>query len=390
MKNTRPATAILDEINALLNFTDHIDFQDGEWEADMPDKQMVYHELFQKLDKHIDFSESRKNTVKTSRLSTRPVKIRRSLLRIAAILFITVSIGITISYLQRNSGGLSRQNQPAASNDVMPGGNRATLTLADGKQIVLDQLQNGQIAVQMGSTISKTHEGQLYYAPTTGHGNPAQGASNWNTIAVPKGGRYNVTLSDGTRVYLNSASTLSYPTSFYGKTRNIKLVGEGYFEVAKNTNKPFIVNVNGKQNIQVLGTHFNVEAYQDEQQIRTTLLEGSVKITYGTKETLLKPDQMALTDMTNSTLTLNPADTEEVMAWKDNMFIFSNENIVSIMRRLSRWYDIDVVFIGNNKNVNFGGNYSREKTLANLLKNIELTEKVKFEIQGRRVTVIAK
>jgi ferric-dicitrate binding protein FerR (iron transport regulator) len=147
--------------------------------------------------------------------------------------------------------------------------------------------------------------------------------------------------------------------------------------------------VDNKQQIEVLGTHFNVQAYPDDSDIKTTLLEGSVKLLYRNKHAILKPGQMAVNDPDKSLL-IKPADMYEVMAWRNNMFVFNNENIKSIMKRLARWYDVDVVFEGNMEKVNFFGNYSRSKSLANLLKNIELTEKVHFKIEGRRVTIKAQ
>jgi len=352
--------------------------------------QAIYADLFQRLDHQTGFgSQDKKHqTIPFSNL----VKRKRYLLlfRVAAVLFIVISAGMIWFNFRSGSARFSAKTDTSKFQEVMPGGNKATLTLANGTKIVLDRLQNGQIAQQAGSIVQKINDGQLVYASDSENDQHPSSTTEWNTVTVPKGGQYKVILSDGTSVYLNSASVLSYPTSFTGKKRAVKLTGEAYFEVAKNPNRPFMVMVSNRQNIEVLGTHFNVEAYDGEQQIKTTLLEGSVRIIYGKKETLLKPDQMALTDFSASTISVKSADTDEVMAWKNGMFIFSDENIVSIMKRLSRWYNIDVTFKGNVKGLSFGGNYSRDKTLSNLLKNIELTEKVHFVTEGRRVTVIAE
>jgi ferric-dicitrate binding protein FerR (iron transport regulator) len=210
-----------------------------------------------------------------------------------------------------------------------------------------------------------------------------------NTITTPKGGQYQVRLLDGSSVWLDAASSITFPSTFTGNKRQVQLTGEAYFEVAKNRAKPFLVNVEDKQQIEVLGTHFNVQAYPDDRDIKTTLLEGSVKLLYKNRQAILKPGQTAVNDPDQSLL-IKPADIYEVMAWKNNMFVFNNENIKSIMKRISRWYDVDVVFEGNLEKVNFFGNYSRLKSLENLLKDIELTEKVHFKIKGRRITIIAQ
>jgi transmembrane sensor len=310
------------------------------------------------------------------------------MIRIAASLLLCLGIGLIIyrsqtpELLQKTA---IKTDKPKAE-DFMPGKNKAVLTLSNGNEVVLDDRQNGKIASQGSVIISKLEDGQIAYAATDADPKSTSVANQSNTLTIPRGGQYQLTLPDGTHVYLNSASSLTYPAKFAGKERRVTLSGEAYFEVAKNPKIPFIINVNNKQQIQVVGTHFNVEAYTDERAINTTLLEGSVKILYKNKETLLKPGQVAINNM-GASLNIEPADLDEAIAWKNGLFSFNNENITSVMKKISRWYDVDVVFKGDMQNVNYLGNYSRTKSLANLLKNIQLMEEVNISIAGRRITV---
>ncbi|WPU93217.1 FecR family protein [Mucilaginibacter sabulilitoris] len=279
---------------------------------------------------------------------------------------------------------LARRSLPKA--DTPRSTNKAILTLANGKKIVLDDAKSGKLAVQGNSSVTKAVDGRIIYKAAD------RAASNdevaYNTITTPNGGQYQVVLPDGSNVWLDAASSITYPSAFTGNKRQVKLTGQAYFEVAKNHEKPFLVNVDDKQQIEVLGTHFNIQAYPDDRDVKTTLLEGSVKLTYKNNHAILKPGQMAV-NAPDQALLIKQADVYEVMAWKNNMFVFNNENIKSIMKRLARWYDIDVAFNGNMENVNFFGNYSRSKGLSNLLRDIELIDKVHFKIKGRRVTVTA-
>lgn len=306
----------------------------------------------------------------------------------ATILLFTV-IGIYF-YSYKNTAKQQVAQNHVFKNNIQPGCNKAILTLGNGKKIVLDDVKNGQLAVEGNVVITKDVDGHIIYNATNQTSKAmATAAIAYNTITTPKGGQYQVRLPDRSSVWLDAASSISFPSTFTGDKRQVQLAGEAYFEVAKDRAKPFLVNVEDKQQIEVLGTHFNVQAYPDDRDIKTTLLEGSVKLLYKNKQAILKPGQTAVNN-TDQSLIIKPADIYEVMAWKNNMFVFNNENIKSIMKRLSRWYDVDVVFEGNVEKVNFFGNYSRSKSLVNLLKDIELTEKVHFKIKGRRVTIIAQ
>ena len=368
----------LEELQVLLrhpeNEKEFIDLLDGSWE-DLKHIQLK------------DISIDRADHIFAD--VVRPVDFQRKnnwlWIRVAAAILMILSATIVFYKYSDNARvktQLVKHTQPVL-NEIMPGSNKAVLTLGNGHKVVLDDAQSGQIATEEGVIIKKIADGQLSYAASGKDVTIEQ-----NNLSIPKGGQYHVTLPDGTQVYLNSTSSLSYPTQFIGSSRNVTLQGEAYFEVAKNAKMPFIINVNNKQKIEVLGTHFNVKAYTDEQEINTTLLEGSVKISTDDKNVILKPGQMAV-DNPSKSLSVQIADLEEIMAWKNGLFIFNNENITTVMKKVARWYDVDVVFKGNMENTNFVGNYSRSKSLANLLKNIELMDKVHFRAEGRRITVIA-
>jgi transmembrane sensor len=316
------------------------------------------------------------------------VKMRRWPYAAAAAVLLFVAAGIQFI----NSNKKRQSNQVAVTNnitkkDIGPGSDKAVLTLANGNKITLGDAQNGVLSRHGNAAISKSGNG-IVIENSDGSKKP-EADNGMNTIAIPRGGKYNITLADGTKVWLNSASELSFPATFTGAERRVTLTGEAYFEVAKNKTMPFKIDVNGKQVVEVLGTHFNISAYTDEQSISTTLLEGSVKINYRDKSTLIKPGQMAIND-SGEGVTVMQANIEEVMAWKNDSFIFNNESITSIMKKISRWYDVDVVFKGDMTNINLYGNFSRSKGLGSLLKNIELVNKVRFVTEERRVTVIAK
>jgi hypothetical protein len=258
--------------------------------------------------------------------------------------------------------------------------NKAMLTLADGRTISLDEAQNGEIARQAGVTITKTKDGQLVY---TGKAD----ASAINRIITPKGSQYQLSLPDGTKVWLNAASSLSYPAAFTGAKREVNLIGEAYFEVSENRKMPFIVHSKG-QEIEVLGTHFNVNAYDDETRTETTLIKGSVrvKLLNSTKSTLLKPGEQAVVELNK--LDKSAVNVAEAIAWKEGYFLFEDEGIQSIMRKIARWYDIDVVYAPNISQQKLGGNISRSKPLTTVLKTFSNTDKFNFKVEGRRVTVM--
>ncbi|MBS1662549.1 MAG: FecR domain-containing protein [Bacteroidetes bacterium] len=255
-------------------------------------------------------------------------------------------------------------------NDVSPGGNKAILTLGDGSTIVLDSAANGALTGQIVKT-----DGALVYK---------KGAEDlYNSLSTPAGGQYQVTLADGTKVWLNALSKLQYPGAFKGRERIVELTGEAYFEVAKDATKPFTVKVNGVA-VGVLGTSFNVNAYNDEPEIRTTLLEGAVRVKKGASELTLKPGQQGIA---GDVLTQRAADVDRVMAWKKGFFSWDAADIHTVMRQLSRWYGVEIKYEGAPTKALFGGEIGRDLTLTQVLTGLS-ESKVHFQLDGKVLTVL--
>jgi ferric-dicitrate binding protein FerR (iron transport regulator) len=272
------------------------------------------------------------------------------------------------------------------SNDVAPGGNKAILKLADGRTIIIDDAKNGLIAQQAFTTINKTNKGLLVYKDQVyAKSRPMV----YDTLTIPRGGQFPIRLADGTKVWLNSATSLRYPETFAGNERKVELIyGEAYFEVVHNSAKPFRVVVKG-QTIEDIGTQFNVNAYDDESAMKTTLLEGSVKISKSEQKIILKPGQQAIVKSVNSPILVQNVDINETVAWKNGYFKFDGEDLKSVMRKVSRWYNVDVTYRGDfGDNISFLGEISRSKNISAILKIMEATGNVHFQITGRRVVVM--
>jgi transmembrane sensor len=296
----------------------------------------------------------------------------------AAILVISLSIA---AYFTLHTKQTSQPKTIAAV--IHPGGNNAVLILSNGKKVMLSQASNGVVAQQTGMTITKTTNGQLVYHSANTNANDASIA--YNTIQTPIGGQYQVILPDGSHVWLDAASSLRYPVKFSGNERKVELTGEAYFEVAHNKAMPFKVT-SADQTITVLGTHFNIMAYSDEKAIKTTLLEGSVKVTNKTSSKTLIPGQQSQVADGNIKIA-NNIDLEDVTAWKDGYFKFG-ESLDVVMNKIARWYNVDVVYQGKpDPALAFGGKISRSRDLADVLSIMETTGKVHFKIEGRRVIV---
>jgi ferric-dicitrate binding protein FerR (iron transport regulator) len=232
-----------------------------------------------------------------------------------------------------------------------------------------------------GTNIVKAADGKIVYNNNTSETKSVA----WNTLSIPAGGYYNVILSDGTVVWLNAKSSLKYPTEFTGKERIVELNGEGYFEVAHRNNQPFKV-ITEHQTVEVLGTHFNINAYHDEQSTTTTLLEGSVKVIASGTQKILSPNQQA--KLMSGSINITQYNAENAIDWVNNDFIFDNEDLSSIMRKISRWYNVEVSYPSHLANLEFTGSISRSKNITQVLKIMELTGMVNFKVEGRRITVM--
>jgi len=268
-------------------------------------------------------------------------------------------------------------------NDVAPGKDGAVLRLADGSQIVLDSAGNGEISRQGGTKVIKEGNGQLVYEAASGGQEVL-----YNTLTTAKGKQFRMTLPDGTLVWLNSFSSLHYPTRFTGATRPVEVTGEAYFEVAADAARPFIVQT-GRQEITVLGTHFNVNSYEDEPATRTTLLEGAVRVGNAAGQVSLRPGQQASVGQHDKKISVAEVNAEEAVAWKNGYFHFDNADIQTVMRQLARWYDVEVKYDGVTPTAggDFKGDIGRELTLAQVLKVLEQT-RVHFRIEEDRRIVI--
>ena len=273
--------------------------------------------------------------------------------------------------------------------DIAPGGNKGILTLSNGKQIILSDISSKDIIAKEGEedevTIKMDENGVITYVINPNSDISKEDVNSFNTLSTPTGGQYNIVLADGTKVFLNAVSSIKYPTQFNGDQRIVELEGEAYFEVAKNKSKPFLVK-SDNQTIEVLGTHFNVHAYNNESLVKTTLLEGSVAVSYKNQKTILKPGQQSNTSNNFNKIVVKEVDTEEAIAWKNGRFKFDNADLKSVMKQLERWYGIKVEYRGDISDVRFNGGTFRNKNLSGVLKVLELSN-IKFKVEGKTVIV---
>ena len=301
----------------------------------------------------------------------------------AAVLLLGGFLTYRFAFQEPNKSPIVNKTIPE-KNDVAPGGNKAVLTLADGSTIILDNASNGNLAEQGNTKVIKLDDGQLAYN-NAGIGSEVV----YNTVSTPRGGQYQLVLADGSKVWLNAASTLRFPTSFVGKERKVELEGEGYFEVAKNAAMPFKVDVDGKGEVEVLGTHFNINSYSNEPAINTTLIEGSVKVTgnLSGKTQNLNPGEQARINAAGQVTLNRNINVDEIIAWKEGNFNFNSAGIEYIMRNVSRWYDLDVVYQGVPSKETFSGIVSRNSNLSEVLMIMKQAG-IKFKIEGKKITVM--
>ncbi|MGM9477575.1 FecR domain-containing protein [Pedobacter sp. GSP4] len=319
-------------------------------------------------------------------------------LKLAAAAVVLFFIAFVIRQQLQNQITNSAQITKTTEKIIEPGGNKATLILSDGKKISLTDATNGVIAKQAGINITKTSQGALIYTIAAATSEKAQN-NIYNTIETPRGGQYQINLPDGTKVWLNAESSLKYPAVFNGGERKVELKGEAYFEVAKLANKkgarvPFKVksdigNVR-VQEVEVLGTHFNINAYVNEPSNKTTLLEGSVRIKnlQSNVSQLLKPGQQSVINAASPMVVVKDVDAEEAVTWKDGYFSFNEENLETIMNKIARWYNVEIDYRGNKINKTFGGRISRFNSVNEVLDMLQITGAVHFKIEERRILVM--
>lgn len=318
----------------------------------------------------------------------------------AAVLLVFAGGLLFLKTERREQAGLA----PVAeyTHDVAPGGNKATLTLANDSTIDLTGAKNGLLDTQGNSRIVKQSDGQLAYEQDAS-AQAKDTAAGYNTLTTPRGGQYHLILPDGSGVWLNAASSIRYPSSFSGKERVVELEGEAYFDVAKNPGMPFRVLVrrapgektSGEKTpageslqIEVLGTQFNIMAYADEGHITTTLLKGSVRVRKGERVALIRPGEQASLGAAGEegVIGVSIADTDEAVAWKNGMFKFDEATIEQVMRQISRWYDVEVIYTNEHPKDLFRGEMYRNVNVSRILKVLQASG-VRFTVEGKKIYV---
>ena len=326
--------------------------------------------------------QNRTNIIKSR--SSQTLKHRLRVASVVLLFCLITGVSFWLIFTPQTRRIATAPNQSEVRMDtIVPGSNKAVLTLGDGSSISLDSTRLGTLVKQGNVRVVNLNTSTLAY--DTG-GEKVQ-AIVYNTLSTFRGGQYNLELSDGTKVWLNASSSILFPTVFNGKERNVTVTGETYFEVAKNASMPFKIKVKDAE-VQVLGTHFNLMAYEDEGSFNTTLLEGSVKISKANKNELLSPGQELMIAETGN-IKVVEADVEEVMAWKNGWFQFNAFDIEKVMRQVSRWYNVDVVYEGRVPPGHFTGSVSRTNNISQVLAILEAGG-VGFKVEGRKVIVSQK
>jgi ferric-dicitrate binding protein FerR (iron transport regulator) len=303
----------------------------------------------------------------------------RKVLKIAAVLVIGFA---TFFIVRKHDHPIAQQQQAQPEkNIVAPGGDKAILTLADGSTIILDDTRNGQVAKQGGTQISRQGNGQIVYHASGENTNKVV----FNTLTTPRGGQFSIILPDGSKVWLNAVSSIRYPTAFTGKERKVDITGEVYFEIAQDASKPFKVSVQDME-VKVLGTHFNINAYTDEDIIKTTLLSGSISVARSGAVVTLKPGQQARAGNSQPLKVIDHVQVDEEVAWKQGYFSFYKADLQTVMRQIARWYDVEIVYEGNPPVRQFGGKIDRSANISDVLKILEET-KVNFRMEHRKIIV---
>ncbi|WP_231463941.1 FecR family protein [Pedobacter sp. Leaf132] len=339
-----------------------------------------------------DFEDSNYQAIQNKIASTQQSKIKPlyKYISVAAVMALAFG-GFYYAQNDKSSNTKDLTQHQSKTFDILPGENKATLTLADGSKIILDENTATNISDRDGIKISREQDGQLVYTIVNKAVINAGKNIAYNTIETPKGGQYQVILPDGSKVWLNAASSLKYPEAFVGKQRLVELKGEAYFEVAKNKQMPFRVQ-SQNQNVEVLGTHFNINSYLDDNTVKTTLLEGSIKVSNLKSSKILKPGEQSVNGLAQNALikVVNDVDTDDEIAWKNGLFQFNDSELKTILNQLERWYDIKIDY-DNVPAKRFNGMVPRKSKLSEVLKMLEKTGNIKFELlEGRKLKVLSE
>jgi len=394
---------ILKHLKGELNSSEKELLQD--WIHSSDENRAIFHELTDPARLETDlkeFHETRINIqtkiaerIREQELTALSTPARRHVIPriwryIAAASVLLLVVGAWL-WMHRNPGTAraSSNDIVLAKNDIAPGGNKATLTLSNGSAIVLDTAVNGHLARQGNAMLTKAND-QLSYMPT---GSQPAAANGYNSLTTPKAGQFRLVLPDGTKVWLNNATSLRYPTSFAAGRREVSLTGEAYFEVAADPSKPFMVQIDNSLAIHVLGTSFNIMAYKDERSVITTLLTGKLELATGSKKSMLMPGEKAIAGQEGDLKIEKVGESEDAIAWKRGYFSFHRASLSDVLRQLSRWYDVQVEFTAPLSAENasssadtFDGEIDRGLGLSSILRHLEKKE-LHFRIDGKRLIV---
>jgi ferric-dicitrate binding protein FerR (iron transport regulator) len=307
-----------------------------------------------------------------------PRKSRLAWWAAAAVAMPLIVAGVWLSGRRKGEPVIAKNNAAV----IQPGRNTATLTLGNGSHVLLDTGMTGQV-LQKGAVLARYEGGKVAYDAKS----PGDKSIEYNTLATARGGQYQLVLPDGTKVWLNAASSVRYPTVFSGKERRVELTGEGYFEVMDRKDQPFVVAVDG-MDVKVLGTEFNVMAYPEEGSKKTTLVQGAVKVVNGNEERVLKPDEQSVVTKDGGLTVATGVDIEPVIAWKQGFFQFKHTDLKTIMRQIERWYDVEVVYRREDLSGEYGGRISRKLNLSELISLLEGNGVGHFKMDGRKLIVL--
>ncbi|MEI2739398.1 MAG: FecR domain-containing protein [Chitinophagaceae bacterium] len=346
----------------------------------LTNEQVIQNELkfFETLSVDMAWQNIKSQTVEKNKVIN--INRRRRWWYVAAAAVVLIGVYTLYLFPEKRSTHTDIVKNKTEKPDIAPGGNKAILTLADGTSIILDTALNGDLASQGNVKVIKI-DGQITY-------NPSGKTTDivYNTISTPRGGQYQLILADGSKVWLNAASTLRFPTAFNSNERKVDLTGEGYFEVAHNAAKQFKVNVAGKGDVEVLGTQFNISSYSDEKDIKTTLLEGKVRMTAAGNSQILAPGQQAQLKANGTITVINNVNTEEVIAWKNGLFKLNSADIPTIMRQIARWYDLEIVYLGKIPEGHISGTVPMNMSLSKVLDALQLSG-INFTMEGKKMII---